>query len=135
MGKKLYVGNLPYSATDQSLHDTFSQVGTVTTPAVGVVNRAAARDDLRRIRIALLRRKAGDPAPRLRPETHAGSQHKKEHDGDLRLATSDLRLATHHVHHASTAGSVRIARDSTSIAAFSPSSIEASASSCSMLIT
>ncbi len=29
MGKKLYVGNLPYSATDQVLVDSFSQVGTV----------------------------------------------------------------------------------------------------------
>ncbi len=29
MGRKLYVGNLPYSATDQTLHETFSQCGTV----------------------------------------------------------------------------------------------------------
>jgi RNA recognition motif-containing protein len=29
MGKKLYVGNLPFSANDQTLMDTFSQVGTV----------------------------------------------------------------------------------------------------------
>jgi len=29
MGRKLYVGNLPYSATEQSLLDTFSQYGTV----------------------------------------------------------------------------------------------------------
>ncbi|MDH3673570.1 MAG: RNA-binding protein [Gammaproteobacteria bacterium] len=29
MGKKLYVGNLPYSATQQTLHETFSQCGTV----------------------------------------------------------------------------------------------------------
>ncbi len=29
MGRKLYVGNLPYSATEQQLHDTFSQCGTV----------------------------------------------------------------------------------------------------------
>ena len=29
MGKKLYVGNLPFSATDQSLVDLFSQCGTV----------------------------------------------------------------------------------------------------------
>src|SRR3989338_8427184 len=29
MGKKLYVGNLPYSATEQFLTDTFSQCGTV----------------------------------------------------------------------------------------------------------
>jgi RNA recognition motif-containing protein len=29
MGRKLYVGNLPYSATEQSLQDTFSQCGEV----------------------------------------------------------------------------------------------------------
>ncbi len=31
MGRKLYVGNLPYSATDQTLRDAFSQSGTVDT--------------------------------------------------------------------------------------------------------
>jgi len=31
MGKKLYVGNLPFSATEQLLKDTFSQCGTVET--------------------------------------------------------------------------------------------------------
>ncbi len=29
MGKKLYVGNLPFSATEESLLDAFSQCGTV----------------------------------------------------------------------------------------------------------
>ncbi len=29
MGRKLYVGNLPYSASEQSLQDTFSKCGTV----------------------------------------------------------------------------------------------------------
>jgi RNA recognition motif-containing protein len=29
MGRKLYVGNLPYSATEQTLIETFSQYGTV----------------------------------------------------------------------------------------------------------
>ncbi len=29
MGRKLYVGNLPYSASQQSLQDTFSPCGTV----------------------------------------------------------------------------------------------------------
>ena len=29
MGRKLYVGNLPYSATDQSLHEAFGSCGTV----------------------------------------------------------------------------------------------------------
>lgn len=31
MGKKLYVGNLPFSATEQILTDTFAQCGTVET--------------------------------------------------------------------------------------------------------
>jgi len=31
MGKKLYVGNLPFSATEELLIDTFSQCGTVET--------------------------------------------------------------------------------------------------------
>ena len=31
MGRKLYVGNLPFSATEQELIDTFSQCGTVET--------------------------------------------------------------------------------------------------------
>jgi hypothetical protein len=30
MGNKLYVGNLPFSSTDDSLRDVFGQVGTVT---------------------------------------------------------------------------------------------------------
>lgn len=30
MGNKLYVGNLPFSSTDDSLRDLFGQVGTVT---------------------------------------------------------------------------------------------------------
>ena len=29
MGKKIYVGNLPFSATDQSLAETFKGFGTV----------------------------------------------------------------------------------------------------------
>lgn len=34
MGKKLYVGNLPFSATDQILSDTFSQCGTVESAKI-----------------------------------------------------------------------------------------------------
>ena len=34
MGKKLYVGNLPFSATDGSLTDMFSQCGTVDSAKV-----------------------------------------------------------------------------------------------------
>jgi RNA recognition motif-containing protein len=29
MGRKLYVGNLPYSSTEQSLHEAFASCGTV----------------------------------------------------------------------------------------------------------
>ena len=34
MAKRLYVGNLPYSATDQELRDMFAQSGTVETASV-----------------------------------------------------------------------------------------------------
>jgi RNA recognition motif-containing protein len=34
MGKKLYVGNLPFSATDQSLGDTFAQFGQVQSAKI-----------------------------------------------------------------------------------------------------
>lgn len=42
MSKKLYVGNLPYSATDQSLADTFSQCGTVESAKV-IMDRDSGR--------------------------------------------------------------------------------------------
>ncbi len=42
MSKKLYVGNLSYSATDQSLTDTFSQCGTVETAKV-IMDRDSGR--------------------------------------------------------------------------------------------
>lgn len=34
MGRKLYVGNLPYSVTEQSLQETFAQCGTVESANV-----------------------------------------------------------------------------------------------------
>lgn len=34
MGKRLYVGNLPFSATDQVLTETFSQCGTVESSKI-----------------------------------------------------------------------------------------------------
>ena len=34
MGKKLYVGNLPFAATDQSLQEIFSQAGAVESARV-----------------------------------------------------------------------------------------------------
>jgi RNA recognition motif-containing protein len=34
MGKKLYVGNLPFSATDQSLTEAFAQCGTVESAKI-----------------------------------------------------------------------------------------------------
>lgn len=42
MSKKLYVGNLSYSATDQSLTDTFSQCGTVQSARV-IMDRDSGR--------------------------------------------------------------------------------------------
>jgi len=42
MGKKLYVGNLPYSATDQILTDTFSQCGTVESSKI-IIDRDSGR--------------------------------------------------------------------------------------------
>ena len=42
MGKKLYVGNLPYSATEQILVDTFSECGTVETVKI-IIDRDSGR--------------------------------------------------------------------------------------------
>lgn len=42
MGKKLYVGNLPYSATDESLAETFSQCGTVDSAKI-ITDRDSGR--------------------------------------------------------------------------------------------
>lgn len=42
MSKKVYVGNLPYSATDQTLVDAFSQWGTVESARV-VIDRDSGR--------------------------------------------------------------------------------------------
>ncbi len=39
MGKKLYVGNLPYSATEEEVRTLFSEVGTVTSVAL-ITDRA-----------------------------------------------------------------------------------------------
>jgi RNA recognition motif-containing protein len=42
MGKKLYVGNLPYSATDAVLADAFAQCGTVTSAKI-IMDRDTGR--------------------------------------------------------------------------------------------
>ena len=42
MGKKLYVGNLPFSATDQILSDTFAQCGTVESSKI-IMDRDTGR--------------------------------------------------------------------------------------------
>ncbi|MBK7889339.1 MAG: RNA-binding protein [Bdellovibrionales bacterium] len=42
MSKKLYVGNLPYSANDQSLVDAFSECGSVETAKV-IMDRESGR--------------------------------------------------------------------------------------------
>ena len=42
MGKKLYVGNLPFSATDESLHEMFAQAGSVTSAKI-IMDRDTGR--------------------------------------------------------------------------------------------
>jgi cold-inducible RNA-binding protein len=42
MGKKLYVGNLPFSATDQSLADVFADCGTVESARI-IMDRDSGR--------------------------------------------------------------------------------------------
>ena len=42
MGKKLYVGNLPFSISDQDLQDKFSQFGTVESAKV-IMDRDSGR--------------------------------------------------------------------------------------------
>lgn len=42
MGKKLYVGNLPYSSTEESLREAFSQSGTVDSVTI-IVDRDTGR--------------------------------------------------------------------------------------------
>jgi len=42
MGKKLYVGNLPFTATDSSLSDAFAQCGTVESSKI-IMDRESGR--------------------------------------------------------------------------------------------
>lgn len=42
MSTKLYIGNLPYSATDQSLGDKFSECGTVQSVKI-ITDRESGR--------------------------------------------------------------------------------------------
>jgi RNA recognition motif-containing protein len=42
MGKKLYIGNLPFSATDEALQSLFSQAGTVESAKV-ITDRDSGR--------------------------------------------------------------------------------------------
>lgn len=42
MGKKLYIGNLPFSATDQVLLDTFAECGTVQSAKI-IMDRDTGR--------------------------------------------------------------------------------------------
>ncbi|MEN9722901.1 MAG: hypothetical protein RJB38_887 [Pseudomonadota bacterium] len=42
MGKKLYVGNLPYSATEQAISDAFAQCGTVESVKI-ITDRDSGR--------------------------------------------------------------------------------------------
>ncbi|HTL12636.1 MAG TPA: RNA-binding protein [Bdellovibrionota bacterium] len=42
MGKKLYVGNLPFTATEESLAETFSQAGSVASAKI-IMDRETGR--------------------------------------------------------------------------------------------
>lgn len=42
MGKKLYVGNLPFTVTEQGLHDAFSECGTVESAKI-ITDRDSGR--------------------------------------------------------------------------------------------
>ncbi len=42
MGKKLYVGNLPFSATDEALADAFAKCGTVESARI-ITDRESGR--------------------------------------------------------------------------------------------
>lgn len=42
MGKRLYVGNLPFSADDAALQSIFGQIGTVTNAKV-IIDRVSGR--------------------------------------------------------------------------------------------
>jgi RNA recognition motif-containing protein len=42
MGKKLYVGNLPFNASDESLHEVFSQIGNVQSAKI-IMDRETGR--------------------------------------------------------------------------------------------
>lgn len=42
MGKKLYVGNLPFAATDDALQQIFAQAGTVSSAKI-IVDRDSGR--------------------------------------------------------------------------------------------
>ena len=42
MGKKLYVGNLPFSATDEALQEIFAQAGAVTSAKI-IMDRDSGR--------------------------------------------------------------------------------------------
>ena len=42
MGKKLYVGNLPFSATEQILNDSFAECGTVASVKI-ITDRDSGR--------------------------------------------------------------------------------------------
>ena len=55
MGKKLYVGNLPFSATTDSLKETFSQFGEVESVNIIMDNGHGPEQGVRI-------RGAGDPA-------------------------------------------------------------------------
>ena len=68
MGRKLYVGNLPYSADQQTLQDTFSQYGTVDS-----INLITDRDTGRSKGFAFVEMSSGGEAQKAIQELNGSS--------------------------------------------------------------
>ena len=73
MGRKLYVGNLPYSADQQTLQDTFSQCGTVDS-----VNLITDRDTGRSKGFAFVEMSSGREAQKAMQELNGSSLDGRE---------------------------------------------------------
>ncbi len=73
MGRKLYVGNLPYSADQQTLQDTFSQYGTVDS-----INLITDRDTGRSKGFAFVEMSSGGEAQKAIQELNGSSLDGRE---------------------------------------------------------
>ena len=73
MGRKLYVGNLPYSANEQTLQDTFGQCGTVDS-----VNVITDRDTVRSKGFAFVEMSSNGEAQKAIQELNGSSLDGRE---------------------------------------------------------